>query len=138
MARRDDSASRALSFEPPHAGDIASRAADAGNSPGDRLDGDRHVEGVGVNKAAAFAHDGDMALPEYEITALQFGKIGACRHWSAQRRFLHVAVARASHAAGHQRNLHQARAVDAEYGLAAPQIRHAQKTFGDRDEVALV
>ncbi len=50
-------------------------------------------------------------------------------------RALHVAVARAGDAAGRERDLHQARAIDAEAGLAAPQIRHADEALGNGDEI---
>ena len=34
-------------------------------------------------------------------------------------------------------NLHERRAVEAKTGLAAPEIRHAEEFFGDRDHVGL-
>jgi hypothetical protein len=36
---------------------------------GDRLDGNRHMEGIGVNKRGVIARDRDMALPEYQVAA---------------------------------------------------------------------
>ncbi len=56
----------------------------------------------------------------------------------SERRLLHVAVARAGDAAGGERNLHETRTVEPERGLAAPQIGHAEKALGDRDEIAFV
>ena len=41
-------------------------------------------------------------------------------------------------AGGLQRDLHQSRAVDAERGLAAPQIGRAEKLLGDGDEIRLL
>ena len=54
---------------------------------------------------------------------------------AAERALLHVAVARAADAAGRQRDLDEARAIEAEARLAAPEIGHAEKPLGDRDEV---
>ena len=34
-----------------------------------------------------------------------------------------------------ERDLHEARAIEAEAGLAAPQIRRADEALGDRDEI---
>src|SRR5262245_48891088 len=81
--------------------------------------------------------DGDMAVPEYEIAAPKLGRIERRRERLAQRRLLHVAVARAGHAAGGERNLEEARAVEAETGLAAPKIGRAHEAFGNFDEIAL-
>ena len=50
---------------------------------------------------------------------------------------LHVAVARAGDAAGAERDLHQAGAVDAVAGLAAPQIGRAEEALRHRDEILL-
>ena len=61
----------------------------------------RHVEGVGVDHAVAAARDGDVSFPEDQVAVLQAGE--ACRF--AERGFLHVAVARAIHAASGQRHL---------------------------------
>ena len=55
----------------------------------------------------------------------------------ADRLRLHVAVARCGDAAGRERHLHEARAVEAEARLAAPEIGHAEKPLGDRDPVRL-
>src|SRR4051812_3901794 len=51
-------------LKPFHAGDFASHLADARNCLPRRLDGNRHVEGVGVNDRVRAARDGNMALPE--------------------------------------------------------------------------
>ncbi len=55
-----------------------------------------------------------------------------------ERRFLHVAVARAGHAARRERDLHEAGAIEPERGLAAPQIRHAEKALRHRDEIGFI
>ena len=67
---------------------------------------------------------------------LERRRIGGRRR--SQRRFLHVAVARACDAAGGQRDLDEPRAIETERGLAAPQIGRAEKALGDRDEVRFV
>ena len=60
------------------------------------------------------------------------------RNGRAERRLLHVAVARAHHAARRERDLHQTRAIKTERGLATPQIGRAEKPFRHRDEIRLV
>ena len=50
---------------------------------------------------------------------------------------LHVGVARGLMARGLDRELHQPRAVETDAGAAAPQIRRAEKGFGDGDEVGM-
>src|SRR5262249_59941150 len=72
--------------------------------------------------------------PEHEIAALKTVEADV----PAQPALLHVAVARARNAARGERNLHEAGTVDAEAGLAAPQVGRAEKALGDRHEVALV
>ena len=103
------------------------RAKDVGHG----FDCHRHVEGVGVDYAVAAARDGDVAFPEDQVAVLQAGEA----YGFAERGFLHVAVARAGHAASGQRHLDEPRAVQPEAGLAAPEIRCAEKLFGDRDEI---
>jgi hypothetical protein len=51
---------------------------------------------------------------------------------------LHVAVARAGDAAGRQGHLHEAGAIEAQAGLAAPQIGRADKALGDGNEIGLI
>jgi hypothetical protein len=75
----------------PHRTHLAAGGTDARNSFGDGLDRNRHVKRIGVKKALRIAHDGDVALPEYEIAALEIGAICDRR---AKRSFLHIAVAR--------------------------------------------
>src|SRR6266700_2948816 len=74
-----------------------------------------------------------MVIPEHEIATLQLGE----RHRGAECALLHVAVAWAGHPACRERELQQAGAVETKAGLAAPQIRHAEKPLGDGDEVWL-
>ena len=83
------------------------------------------------------AHDGDVALPKYQIAALEL-RIARIADSHPQCALLHIGVARARHAAGRKRNLHQARAVEPKHGLAAPEIGRAEKTFGHRDEIGFV
>ena len=84
--------------------------------------------GIGVQKRLGVARDGDMALPENQIAAPQVAE----RRRFAEREFLHVAVARAGDAGGLQRNLDQARAIEPERRLAAPQIGRAEKSLRRR------
>jgi hypothetical protein len=88
----------------------------AANCVGRWLDDDRHMKSVGVNKAVAIARDRHVAAPKYEIAARKLGEID----WRSERALLHVAVARASNAAGRKRELDQAGAVNPKHGLAAP------------------
>lgn len=44
-------------------------SADARDRVGDRLDRDRHMEGIGVNKIGVIVRDRDMAFPEYQVAA---------------------------------------------------------------------
>src|SRR5689334_12269565 len=108
-------------LNPPHAGDFGAAVADARDRLGDRLDGNRHVEGIGVQEAQAVAHDGDVAVPENEVTTSGLRGGEAAQDWRSQRLFLHVAVAWTGNSAGGERDLHQTRAIDAERRLAAPQ-----------------
>ena len=55
----------------------------------------------------------------------------------AERRLLHVAVARRGDSRRHQRGLRQAGAVDPLAGAPAPQIGRLEKTLGDGDEIGL-
>src|SRR5262249_27143857 len=102
--------------EPPHAGHLAAGSADPRQTVGDRLDRHRHVEGIGVDHAVATTRDGHMTFPEDDVAVLQAGEGDRL----AERLLLHVAVARTGDAAGRERHLHQAGAIDAEARLAAP------------------
>src|SRR5712671_3154169 len=102
----------------------------------DRLDCNRHVEGIGMDERRYIAHDRDMALPEYEIAA--FGIAQVAFTFRTQVAFLHVGVAPAWDAAGRQRNLHQARTVEPKTGLSAPEIRNFEEPFRHSHEVAFV
>src|SRR5215831_9552734 len=113
--------------EPPHARHLAADGADARDRLRDRLERDRHVKGIGVNERCRIAYDGDVPLPEHEIAPPQLG--GRDRELSAERLFLHGAVARAGNAARAERDLQQARTVEAERRLAAPQIGRAQEAL---------
>ena len=62
-------------------------------------------------------------------------KFAADRYVAAELGLLHVAVARAVEARHLHGHLHQARAVEAQAGLAAPQVGRADETLGDGDEV---
>src|SRR5262249_33957538 len=94
-----------LAGEPAHARDFAARGANARDRLLDRLQRERHVEGVGVNERGHVAHDGDVAAPKQKISASQLR--GAGGEFAAERLLLHVAVARAGDAAGGQRDLHE-------------------------------
>lgn len=58
-----------LSNDAPHARDVTSGLADARDRVGDRLDRDRHMEGIGVNKIGVIVRDRDMAFPEHQVAA---------------------------------------------------------------------
>ena len=64
------------------------------------FDRGRHVMRVGVNDGVGIAHDRDVAFPENQIAALQFGRFGAGAQILAEPVLLHVAVARAADARG--------------------------------------
>src|SRR5439155_23424096 len=104
----------------------------------DRLDCDSHVIGIAMHDRCLIAHDGNVALPEQKIAAAQPRWIERRRHRRAERAFLHVAVARAGDTASRERNLNEAGAVEAKTRPAAPEIGHAEKFFGNGDEVRLV
>src|SRR5262249_49183777 len=125
-----------LARDPPHARDFAAGLADARDCLAERLDRDRHVKSVGVNERGADAHDGDVALPENEVAALQ-STLPGVRDRRAECLLLHVAVARADTARGGERDLDEARAIEPERGLTAPQIRHAEKALRHGDEIRL-
>ncbi len=76
-----------------------------------------------------------MALPEHEVAAAELrgpppvdGAPQLCR--------LHVGIARRGITRRFDGELHQARAVEADAGAAAPQIGRAEKGLGDGDEIA--
>ena len=122
--------------QPAHAGHVAAARRDAGDGLAERLDGDRHVVAIGVHERCASSRTiADMALPEHQVAAPQVGMPGIPATAVPSACFLHVAVARAGDAAGRQRQLHQAGAVEAEAGLAAPQIGRADEALGDGDEI---
>src|SRR5215510_622313 len=121
-------------IEPAHARHLAAAGADARDRLRDRLERDRHVEGIGMNERCRVAHDRHMALPEYEIAPPQLG--GRDRELLAERLFLHGAVARAGNSARAERDLEEAGTVETKRRLAAPQIGHSQEALGDGDEVA--
>src|SRR5205807_3122760 len=87
---------------------------------------------IGVRDARFVAHDRHVALPEQKVAALR-----RSARLFAERALLHVAVARAADATSHERELNQGGAVEPETGAPAPQIRHADETFGDRNEILL-
>ena len=86
-----------------------------------------------MNDIRPVAHDRDVALPEYQIAAPRLRDVDR----RAERVFLHVAVARAGDAAGAERYLHEAGAVEPEIGLAAPQIRDPKEALRHRHEIFL-
>ena len=80
-------------------------------------------------------HDANMAVPEHEVAAGERGAVLQFERVTDLFR-LHVGVARARKPGGLARKLHQARAIDAEAGAAAPQIGRAAKAKRDIDEIA--
>ena len=91
--------------------------------------------GVGVQQHEAVGHDADVAFPEHQIAALQIVELLADRHGVADLGLLHVAVARAGVTGRLHGDLNEARAVDPEARLAAPNVGDAGEAFGDGDEV---
>src|SRR5262249_38882785 len=98
------------------------------------LDHGRHVMCIGVHDGLGVANDGDMAFPEDQVATPEMLRFRDAER-AAEPVALHVAVARAAGAGRRQRYLYQARAVDAEGALAAPEIGCADEAFGHRDEI---
>jgi len=96
------------------------------------------MESIGMKQPRLIIHNGDVALPEHEIAAPQAGGHLRGRERLPDGVLLHVAVARAGYATGGERDLQEARAVDAEIGLATPKVRAAEEPLGNRDEVGFV
>ena len=90
---------------------------------------------VGVQQSGLVAHDADMAAPEYDIAAPQAGKVRIEDERRADCFFLQIGIARRRDPGRVERNLHEARAIDAEARFAAPEIGRVQKPLGHRDEV---
>jgi hypothetical protein len=84
------------------------------------------VVGVGVQQHLGVRHHADMALPEHQVAALKRVPFDIL----AKRLGLLVAVARAVRAAGPERQLHEARAVEAPAAGSAPQIGRAEEQVG--------
>src|SRR5204863_2866823 len=82
-------------LEPLDRNRLAAGLLDARDRWFDWLNHRRHVMRIGVNHGAAIADDGDMALPENEIAALQLAQLTRLQR-AAEARLLHVAVARAA------------------------------------------
>src|SRR5262249_43063326 len=112
-----------LARAPPHARDFAAGRGDARDCPAERLDRDRHVKSVGVNERGAVAHDGDVALPENEVAALQ-STLPGVRDRRAECLLLHVAVARADTARGGERDLDEAPAIEPQRRPTRPPNPH--------------
>jgi microcin C transport system ATP-binding protein len=107
-------------------GDLAAHGLDTRDSFRSRLDCHRHVMCVRVDEVLGVVRYRHVVFPEDEIAAAQ-----ACeRRKFSKRQFLHVTVARAGDAGRLKRHLHEARAVEPERSLAAPQIGAAEKLFG--------
>src|SRR3569623_1672403 len=97
-------------LEPLDGADLMSRRGDARNRGGGRRQRYHHVKSVGVHEGLGVAGDGDVTLPEHQITAREIADLDL----ASERLLLHVAVARACEAGRMQRQLHQPGAVDAE------------------------
>ena len=91
----------------------------------------RHWRG----SALLIAHDGDVAFPEHRSPRCSVGESDPRSTCPSARSCMSLSRGQGD-AAGGQRDLHQRRAVEAEAGLAAPQIGHAEEALGDRDEIA--
>ena len=77
-----------------------------------------------------------MALPEHQIAAPQARDVDAAIGVPSARSCMSLSRGQAMPQAV-ERDLHEAGAVEAEAGLAAPQIGRAEEALGDRDEIRL-
>ena len=80
---------------------------------------------IGVDDAAFAETQGDVAFPEHQIAPVE-----VCRRDLSAQGLLLVGVAWAGQAAGEQRLLDQARAVQAQAVPAAPEVGRADEAFG--------
>ena len=85
---------------------------------------------VGVNNRAIAARNGDMSFPEDKIAAPERRR-AVVGNLHAERRLLLIAVARSGHAGSIQRDLDEARTIEAKRGLAAPEIGRTDEFAGD-------
>src|SRR5215471_48224 len=115
---------------------MAARIRNAAQRLARRLDGNGHVKCVGVHDGSSIAHDRYMTLPEDQVAPSQAGEV-VDRQQGAKRAFLHVAVTRTGDTGCDERDLHKPRTIDPKARLAAPQVRNANKTFCDGDEIRL-
>ncbi len=113
--------------------------ADARDRLRDRLDRDRHVMGVGMNRESncrARSRRGLSRTVGRRVCRLERSAAGsiaepnACSCMSLSRQ--------QGNAASGQRQLHQCGTIESETGLAAPEVGSADKTFGDADEIAFL
>ena len=88
-----------------------------------------------MHERLGIARDRHVARPEQEIAAPQIAECRVRFDRSAERLLLQVGIARRGNAAGVERDLQQPGAIDPQAGLAAPQLGHAAKALGDRDEI---
>src|SRR3954471_2291778 len=88
-----------------------------------------------MNNRCSVADDRDVAFPEQQISALELRHVGC--NSGTERTFLHIAVPRATDAAGRERNLHQPGTIDAETRLATPKIGYAEEFLGNGNEVTV-
>ena len=93
--------------------------------------------GIGVQQRGLIAHDAGVPAPKYEVAAPQARKVRACGNWQSQRVFLQIGVARRVNPGRVERNLHEARAINAKARFAAPEIGRMQKPLGHGDKVCL-
>src|SRR3990170_5376181 len=107
--------------QPPHASHLIAGRLDALSRLGEGLDLDRHVEGIGVQEVLPARHDADMALPEHEVAAAEFGTLSQIDGTPEFHR-LHVGIARRGITRRFNGELHQTRAVEADAGAAAPKV----------------
>ena len=79
---------------------------------------------IGVEQCVFAQKDPHMALPKHEITPLP--RAGCF----AESRFLEIAIPWAGSPSRLERELHEARAIHALMGIAAPKLAHAEKPLG--------
>jgi hypothetical protein len=86
-----------------------------------------------VDEVLSIGHEADMSFEENKIAPPQSLALGK----RLPQHPLLIAVAGRGNSAEAERNLHQARAVDAARASAAEQVRRAEEAFGNRDRVML-
>jgi hypothetical protein len=102
---------------------------------GQRLDIDGHAVPGRMDQAGFVQHQAHMALPEHQVAPPQPGEVRLHFDGGPELLLLHVAVTGRLDAGGGERRLSEARAVEADAGLSAPEIGRMEQAFGHGDIV---